>query len=162
MGSTFGGIEIGKKALQAQQKAMNVTGHNIANANNENYSRQRAIQSATDPHPYPALYNNTGAGQIGTGVEVSKIERIRDQFVDQRLRGENQDLGKWSMIKEKMKEVERESNYLTCKYGLSVGDEEWTTEEVAQLPTGVPAEISDKVMKYTGVDKLDEVENFRK
>lgn len=63
---------------------------------------------------------------------------------------------------EKMKDIERKSNYLTCKYGLSVGDEEWTEEEVAQLPTGVPSEISDKIMEYTGVNKLDEVENFRK
>ncbi|MFO7312303.1 MAG: flagellar basal body protein, partial [Bacillota bacterium] len=33
MRSTFHGLEVGKRALFAQQAAMHTTGHNIANAN---------------------------------------------------------------------------------------------------------------------------------
>jgi len=135
MGSTFGGIEIGKRALQTQKKSMDVTGHNISNASNEEYSRQRARQTATDPHPYPALHNNTGAGQIGTGVEVSKIERVRDQFVDQRLRGENRSLGKWSVKKENLQEVEKIFNELEQGGLVNTMDEFWSSvHEVANNP----------------------------
>jgi len=71
--STFGGIELGKRALQTQQKSLNITGHNIANANNEKYSRQRAVQSATDPYTLASLYNPAGAGQVGTGVYIKSL-----------------------------------------------------------------------------------------
>ncbi len=106
MSSTFGGIELGKRALQAQQRSLEVTGHNIANANNYKYSRQRAIQSATTPFAAPNLYNSTGSGQIGTGVYIEKIQRVRDQFVDKKIRYENHALGEWSVKKENLQYIE--------------------------------------------------------
>ncbi|MFI5360047.1 MAG: flagellar hook-associated protein FlgK [Halanaerobiales bacterium] len=110
--STFGGIELGKRALQTQQKSLNITGHNIANANNEKYSRQRAIQSATDPYTLASLYNPAGAGQIGTGVYIKSIERMRDQFIDTRIRYENQGYGEWSVRKENLRQIESIYNEL--------------------------------------------------
>lgn len=106
MSSTFGGIEIGKRALQTQQKSLDVVGHNIANANNENYSRQRAVQTATNPYSYPSINDSTSAGQVGTGVEVDEIQRVRDRFIDHRIRSENYTLGEWSVKKENLKEIE--------------------------------------------------------
>ena len=35
------GIETGRRALQAQQAALNATGHNIANANTPGFSRRQ-------------------------------------------------------------------------------------------------------------------------
>src|SRR5690554_5891958 len=110
--STFGGIELGKRAMQTQQKSLDVTGHNIANANNENYSRQRAVQSATDPYTLASLYNPAGAGQIGTGVYIKSIERMRDQFIDTRIRYENQGYGEWSVRKENLRQIESIYNEL--------------------------------------------------
>ncbi|MCK8824172.1 flagellar hook-associated protein FlgK [Fuchsiella alkaliacetigena] len=111
--STFGGIEIGKRALQTQQKSLDVTGHNIANANTEGYSRQRAIQQATQPHTMPGLSTSgTGAGQKGTGVEVDRIERMRDQFIDNRLRHEKHSLGEWSAKWDGLREIESIYNEL--------------------------------------------------
>ncbi|MEC9487921.1 MAG: flagellar hook-associated protein FlgK [Halanaerobium sp.] len=91
----FNTIETALRALRAQQKAMQVTGHNVANANTEGYSRQRAIQTATRPYAYPGMNMPAGAGQVGTGVEVSQIERVRDQFIDGQIREEAQSLGYW-------------------------------------------------------------------
>ncbi|QTL96928.1 flagellar hook-associated protein FlgK [Iocasia frigidifontis] len=106
MSSTFGGVELGKRALQTQQKSMSVAGHNIANAANENYSRQRAIQSTTIPYTSPSLYSSTGAGQVGTGVYVKEISRMRDQFIDNRIWYENQGLGAWNIRKENLQQIE--------------------------------------------------------
>lgn len=39
--SSFHGLEMAKQALFSQHSALYTTGHNIANANTEGYSRQR-------------------------------------------------------------------------------------------------------------------------
>ncbi|MFO7264334.1 MAG: flagellar basal body protein, partial [Bacillota bacterium] len=38
MRSTFHGIELAKRALYAQQTAINTTGHNVSNANTPGYT----------------------------------------------------------------------------------------------------------------------------
>ncbi len=65
--------------LQAFQRALSVTGHNISNANTEGYSRQR-VELGTRPPSF------TGQGFIGNGVKVESIERVFDEFVTERLR----------------------------------------------------------------------------
>ncbi|AZO93999.1 flagellar hook-associated protein FlgK [Halocella sp. SP3-1] len=112
MSSTFGGVELGKRALQTQQKSLGVVGHNIANAANKYYSRQRAIQSTTIPYTSPSMYNSTGAGQIGTGVYVKEINRMRDEFIDTRIRYENQGLGAWTIRKQNLQQIESIYNEL--------------------------------------------------
>lgn len=93
MGSTFMGLELGKRALFAQRAALNTTGNNISNANTEGYTRQRAEMQATHEIPYPGMSNEAGPAQLGTGVEVNKIARLRDDFLDLQYRQQNQDLG---------------------------------------------------------------------
>lgn len=85
--STFGGMNTALRGLLAQQAAMDVTGHNLANINTEGYSRQRAELSATTPYTLPAM-NRVIPSQIGTGVQVASFERLRDQFVDSNLRNQ--------------------------------------------------------------------------
>ncbi len=55
MQSTFTGIEIGKRSLNAHNQALNTIGHNLANASAEGYSRQRVQLGATDPLYAPEL-----------------------------------------------------------------------------------------------------------
>lgn len=95
MRSTFSGLEMGRRALQSQQRALDVTGHNIANANTEGYSRQRATMQATNPLYYPGYNKPFGAGQVGTGVAVEEIKRIRDSFTDTQIRKESAPAGEW-------------------------------------------------------------------
>lgn len=78
MGTFYGGFEIGRKSLQAQQVAMQVTGNNIANINTAGYTRQRAVMSTACP-------TNTSAGMVGTGVDVTDIETVRDRFLEMRV-----------------------------------------------------------------------------
>ena len=47
--STFNGINIAMRGLIAQQRALDTTTHNIANANTEGYTRQEAVLEAADP-----------------------------------------------------------------------------------------------------------------
>ncbi len=93
MRSTFGGLEIGKRGLFAQQTALNTVGHNIANANTPGYSRQRVNMQASRPIPYPGMTNDVNPGQTGTGVIVKDITRLRDEFLDRQYRNENKYVG---------------------------------------------------------------------
>ncbi len=106
MSNIFNGFNIGLRALQTQKKSLDITGHNIANANNEEYSRQRAIHSATKPRSVPGMQSPGGPGQIGTGVEIEKIERIKDVFIDQQIREESQEKGYWDKLQQGLERIE--------------------------------------------------------
>jgi len=71
-------LSIGLSALLAAQKAINTTGHNIANTNTPDYSRQR-VEFASSPSM------RTGPLQPGSGVQALSIESIRDSFLDHML-----------------------------------------------------------------------------
>mgnify|MGYP000120552709 FL=1 len=99
--SSFLGIEIAKKALFANQMAQQTVSHNIANANTPGYSRQRVmLESTYTAYGFGANY------QMGTGVKVSDINRIRDEFTDRQYRNENSALGQWDIQSSILKQVE--------------------------------------------------------
>lgn len=100
------GLEIGKRSIMSQQTALEVTGHNIANTNTPGYTRQIPNLVTTRPYHTPTLTNNTKVGQLGTGVMVSDIQRIRDAFLDQQIRNEAKTTGYWSSIQDALAKVE--------------------------------------------------------
>ncbi len=78
IGST---LSIAKTAIASQQYGLAVTGHNIANVNNPDYS----LQTADQFNRRPALY----AGFLfGTGVNTSQIKQSVDSFLESRLTDE--------------------------------------------------------------------------
>ncbi|MDH4261997.1 MAG: flagellar hook-associated protein FlgK [Spirochaetia bacterium] len=85
MPSTFMGLETAKRGLNAHQQALQVTGHNISNADNKNYARQRVNFSTMTPLYDPALNRALGPGMIGQGTVISSIERVRDGYIDDRI-----------------------------------------------------------------------------
>ncbi len=104
--ATFNGIELGKRALQIQKISLDTTGHNIANANTEGYSRQRTVHSTTDPYTAPGFNGPAGAGQIGTGVKIEQITRMKDDFISYRLNNETQNMGAWQARKDNLSQIE--------------------------------------------------------
>ncbi|MCL1835925.1 MAG: flagellar hook-associated protein FlgK [Treponema sp.] len=96
MTSTFMGIEIGKRGVQAHQQALYVTGHNLDNASTDGYSRQRIEMSAFEPIYLPGLNREETPGQIGQGVTIERIERLRDQLLDKRIVAQSSNEGYWA------------------------------------------------------------------
>ena len=134
--STFHGIELGKKSLMAQQAGLENVGHNLANQSNPNYSRQVTNLSSTDPIYAPSLSKANTAGQIGTGVKVTDISRVRDSFIDDRIHAEMQRLGYWETKEFFMKQVEdiqNEPNTPSLKTSFENFVRSWNT--VANNPT---------------------------
>jgi flagellar hook-associated protein 1 len=85
MGSTFSGIELGKRSIMAHTQAITTAGHNISNANTEGYSRQRVELKEFDPLYRPELERPEEPGMIGQGMVAESITRVRDQLLDQRI-----------------------------------------------------------------------------
>lgn len=72
--TTSGLMSIGLRAMLANSSALQVTGHNIANANTVGYSRQETVvETATGQF--------TGAGFFGKGSDVVDVRRASDQFL---------------------------------------------------------------------------------
>ncbi len=99
--STFSGLNIVVQGLFTQQRAIDVTGHNIANVNTPGFARQRAVMETTMPMEVMG-----GRGMLGTGVEVQHIERIRNTFLDVKFWGENTVLGEWNAKSQMLSEIE--------------------------------------------------------
>lgn len=72
-------MQIGVSGLLTAQRAMLVSGHNISNANTKGYTRQTALLAAR----LPAV---TSKGSVGQGVELAKIIRQKDAYLNNRLR----------------------------------------------------------------------------
>lgn len=100
------GLNIAVRALMAQRRSMDVTSHNIANSETKGYSRQRAELVTTNPYTYPSMYSGGNNGQVGTGVEVAAIIRIRDSLIDSRFRDEASLLGEWTHQSKTLQEIE--------------------------------------------------------
>ncbi|HAH61059.1 MAG TPA: flagellar hook-associated protein FlgK, partial [Treponema sp.] len=79
MGSTFSGIELGKRSIMAHTQAITTAGHNISNANTEGYSRQRVELKEFDPLYRPELERPEAPGMVGQGMVAESITRVRDQ-----------------------------------------------------------------------------------
>jgi flagellar hook-associated protein 1 FlgK len=96
MQSTFTGIEIAKRGLNAHNQGLMTTGHNLTNASTDGYSRQRVQLSEMDPIYAPELNREETAGQIGEGVVITSIERVRDNLLEGRIVSESGLEGYWA------------------------------------------------------------------
>jgi flagellar hook-associated protein 1 len=85
----FTGLQTALSGLQAAQAAIDTTSENIANANTAGYTRQRVNLAENGSLTIPALTQQGGGTQLGTGVSLADISRIRDQFLDVQYRAQN-------------------------------------------------------------------------
>lgn len=99
MSGLFSTFNVAKRGMGVQQKALDVTSHNIANSNTPGYSRQRALISTTRPFGMPSINSVAEPGQLGTGAQIESINRIRDSFLDYQFRAENSTYG-WYGVRE--------------------------------------------------------------
>ncbi|MFL0246795.1 flagellar hook-associated protein FlgK [Candidatus Clostridium stratigraminis] len=106
MSGLFSTLYIGTRGMAVQQGAIDVTSHNIANANTDGYSRQRAIIETTRPFSMPSVNNAAAPGQLGTGAQIQAIQRIRDSFLDYQVRVETSTQGQYTARDKFLSEIE--------------------------------------------------------
>jgi flagellar hook-associated protein 1 FlgK len=99
MTQLFGLLSIGAGALLSQQRAISVTGNNIANVNTPGYSRQRLNMETNLPVDSPI-------GLVGFGVQTTTVERVYDRFLGVQMNNESANLGRWEAQKGSLERVE--------------------------------------------------------
>ncbi len=137
MSGIYGILGMGSRALLINQKAMDITGHNIANVNTPGFSRQRVNLSTNDPVSF------FQPGQMGTGVKALEIQRIYDRFLGAQINNENQSLGRWDAQKSTFEKVEMIIDE-TSGYGLSQAmNEFWNAwQDLVDNPSGQAERVS--------------------
>lgn len=107
MASTFWGLGIGTSGLFANQAKLNTTGHNIANSETKGYSLQIANQVAGTP-----ISTHNTAGMAGTGVIITSVTQIRNEYFDSKYRENNALLGEYSTKSQYMDQIQNYFNEL--------------------------------------------------
>ncbi len=101
MPSQFFGLNIAYTGLLNANAGLNTTANNISNAETEGYSRQGINSEAAE-----ALRVFTTYGCAGAGVETLSIERIHDEFYDNKYWDNNDKTGQYQMKEYYMKQIE--------------------------------------------------------
>lgn len=84
--SSISSITKAVSGLNAAQKGLQVTAHNLSNVNTQGYTRQSLLQSDS---PYTEVGSYGGyALKVGLGVTTNEIRQIRNDLIDRRLRSE--------------------------------------------------------------------------
>jgi flagellar hook-associated protein 1 FlgK len=83
--SLIGALNLGSSAIAVQQAALQVTGNNIANAGNADYTRETSnISPSPDQQVSPGIF-------VGTGVNLTSIQRQINDSLEARLRSSDSD-----------------------------------------------------------------------
>ncbi len=97
--SLFALLNIGRTGINTYQRAMNVTGENIANVHTPGYVRRRPELVELPPY-------QSGNLLLGTGVDVTEIKRLIDNVLDRRIALEKGENGFWEALSDVASSVE--------------------------------------------------------
>jgi flagellar hook-associated protein 1 FlgK len=103
--STFSGLEVGKRMLNALKLVQETTGHNISNASNPAYSRQRIHVEAA--RPFTFSLSQGIPGMIGQGMDATSVERARDAYLDVRRMAVAGNKGQYGSLETSLSELEQ-------------------------------------------------------
>ena len=106
MSSLLSGLQSALQTMLAQQAAINVTQHNVANANTPGYHRQEVHLSSNPAYPSASIYYTAQAGQIGTGVNADIVKRFSLTFFDGRYRSQAALNGQWESAHTDLSQIE--------------------------------------------------------
>lgn len=142
--------------LSAAQKGLQVTGHNISNANTKGYTRQQLLQSES---AYLTIGNKGGyALQVGLGVTQDEIRQIRDDLADRRLRTENSVLCYYQKLNSTVSDIE---SVFDEPYGSTISEflnNFWSqAQKLSTAPDGVEERQSFISSAKVLIDKVNVV-----
>lgn len=134
MVSTYHGIETGRSAIEYFRKSMEISAINTFNSTKEGYSRQVVNTTASS-----ALSLSVNSGQLGTGVQIKSIERMRNLFLDSQLSRASIDLAYWKTMSNGVTRVETFIVDTNARQLSNVLDSFWSSMQTVQVYPDDPA-----------------------
>jgi len=124
-------LNVSLTGMRAFERALQVTGHNIANANTPGYSRQVAEFTTRGGF-------GTGNGFVGSGTQVSTVKRIYDAILGEQLRTSSSSLARFETVAGLAGRVD--SLLADPSTGLNDGLQSFfnSVQDVANDPASVP------------------------
>jgi flagellar hook-associated protein 1 len=141
-----------RDALMANQMAIDITGGNIANVDTPGYSRQR-----TDMTSIGSVNVIGGTAQIG--VEVSRIERMYNSYIESQLVEQNQNMAYSDTLLQGLQSIEV---MLDDTLGGGINDqlnEFWSAwENLSNAPAG---KVERSALLAAGENLIDSLDSYR-
>ena len=125
--STFASFVTAQTGLNASQRALDVTGQNMTNVNTAGFTRQRLDLISISSGGYSNRYAFLPSNDIGQGVRISGVSRIRDPFLDIKFRREHAQLGEYEAQYLPLTDMETVFNEISIK-GLASGISDFITQ----------------------------------
>ncbi len=94
-------LSIAKSGLHLNQYLINIHGQNVINADNPDYARKNVDIESTTP------ISNVTPGSIGTGVRITDVNRVIDQFLEVQISKNDSEIGNYEVINKYMQQIEK-------------------------------------------------------
>lgn len=119
-------------ALLAYRRGLDTTSHNIANVGTDGYTRQRTDYATREAQPY-------GNGWVGSGVQVSTVQRVYDEFLTLQWRSTTSGFARQESFAALAERVS--SLFADTSSGLGTSLQSFVNalQGVANSPTSIPA-----------------------
>jgi flagellar hook-associated protein 1 len=153
MSSLFSSINSSLQSLLSQQQAIEVTEHNVANANTAGYHRQEAVIKSTLPYVTSGMDHSMGAGQIGSGVTVDQIKRFNSEYLNTSYRRQQADYKQYDTTQSVLTQVETSLDENGSGSLVSKMDDFWSSwKSLSNDPsnTSLRADLLDKAKGLAG------------
>lgn len=141
MAGLFDTLSLGSRSLSTYRKAIDTTGHNLANVNTPGYTRQRLIVETTTT-------DGGTMGQVGTGAEAVKIVRLQNEYANKQIQTETSIESSLSVQHDALQQaltslqesIDRNGAAGTTTRGISQGMADFfaATQSVATNPSSIP------------------------
>jgi flagellar hook-associated protein 1 FlgK len=139
----FTGLNTALRGVQAQQAALDVISHNIANVETPGYSRQEAVFGTSPTLRVDGAKQDGSGAQLGTGVDVLSYRRLRDDFLDLQFRAQNMASGQSDVSAKRLTTVQSDlASGATSDLGTLL-DKFWGSwDTLAANPTSTDAKAA--------------------
>ena len=124
-------LRLGAYSIQALQQGLTTTGHNLASAGTEGYSRQTVNYETQSPQ-------RCGFGFIGTGARVASVERAFNGFLTDQVRSFTSSASQHEVFAELSSRIEHLFADGENSLNNSLQRLFDATSGVAANPTGIP------------------------
>ncbi|PHQ24075.1 flagellar hook-associated protein FlgK [Marinobacter guineae] len=124
-------IGIGLTGILSHQAALNTTGNNITNANTPGYSRQEVLFETQEGQ-------RTGAGTIGSGVNVTDIRRLANEYLVQQVREDSTLYGEQAALNSELSRLDNLLGGETTGLSTALNNFFASLQNAAEDPTSLP------------------------
>ena len=125
-------LNVGARALQANQVALQTAGHNIANVNTPGYSRQSVVLQTVQGQ-------FTGGGYIGKGVDVQTIQRNHSELLTRQATAASAVDAGDTVRMDRLRQLQEVFTGGTSGIGASINDMMNALSDVVSAPTDLTA-----------------------